>query len=363
LLVNAQHVSNVPGRKTDVLDCQWIQLLHSCGLLRGSFRPDEAICSVRALRRQWRNLINERSKAVQWMQKSLDQMNVQVHRAVSDLTGKTGMTIVRAIVSGERSPTKLAENRDRRCKKYISEIANYLTGSWRDEHLYNLETSLGFYDHLQSMIDGYEKRILEKIESLQPPERRDLPVPAHPNPVKEKTIKKKGGQEYRIALWRLTGVDLTRIDGISIQTAQTIVAEVGLDLSSFPSEKNFVSWLRLSPWLAYSGGKRLKKKRKGMAVSKVAEALRLAAASLHKSKTALGAYYRKIARRRGAGVAIFATARKLATLVFRMLKYGQDYTDIGEQAYEASFQDRRLAGLKSSAKSMGYELVGIKEAV
>ncbi|MEA1970768.1 MAG: IS110 family transposase [Thermodesulfobacteriota bacterium] len=363
LLVNAQHISNVPGRKTDVLDCQWIQLLHSCGLLRGSFRPDEAICALRTLRRQWRNLIEERTKAVQWMQKALDQMNVQVHRAVSDLTGKTGMAIVRAIISGERSPLKLAEHRDRRCKKSIAEIADYLTGNWREEHLYNLESSLRFYDNLQSMIEGYEKRLLEKIKSLQAPELRELPIPAHPNPVKEKTINKKGGKEYREALWRLTGVDLSRIDGISAQTSLTVITEIGLDLSSFPNEKHFVSWLRLSPWQAYSGGKKLKKKRKPLGTNKAAEALRLAAASLHSSKTALGAYYRKIARRRGAGVAIFATARKLATLVFRMLKYGQDYTDIGEQAYEATFMKRRFAGLKSSAKSMGYELIAIKEAV
>lgn len=363
LLVNAQHISNVPGRKTDVLDCQWIQLLHSCGLLRGSFRPDEAICALRALRRQWRNLVDERTKAVQWMQKALDQMNVQVHRAVSDLTGKTGMAIVRAIVAGERSPINLAEHRDRRCKKSIAEIADYLTGNWREEHLYNLETSLRFYDHLQSMIEKYERSLLEKMKSLQAPERRELPVPAHPNLAKEKTINKKGGQEYREALWRLLGVDLARIDGISAQTALTVTTEIGLDLSSFPSEKHFVSWLRLSPWQAYSGGKKLKKKRKPLGANKAAEALRLAAASLHSSKTALGAYYRKIARRRGAGVAIFATARKLATLIFRMLKYGQDYTDIGEQAYEERFRNRRLAGLKSSAKSMGYELVTIKEAV
>lgn len=363
LLVNAQYINNVPGRKTDVLDCQWIQLLHSCGLLKGSFRPDESICKLRALRRQLKNLIEEKTKAIQWMQMSLDQMNIQVHRAVSDLTGKTGMAIVRAIVAGERDTTKLAENRDRRCKKSIKEIADYLTGNWREEHLYNLETSLGLYDHLQLMIEKYEQKILEEIIALQPEERKELPLAAHPNKAKEQLIKKKGNQEQRTALWRMAGMDLTRIDGVSVQTAQTIITEIGLDLSAFKNEKHFVSWMRLSPWLAQSAGKKIKSKKKKFGSNPAAIALRLAAASLHRSKSALGAYYRKIARSKGGGIAIFATARKLATLVFRMLKYGQEYTDIGEQEYERQFLERRIAGLKNSAKSIGYNIVEANIAI
>lgn len=364
LLVNAQYINNVPGRKTDVLDCQWIQLLHSCGLLKGSFRPDESICKLRALRRQLKNLIEEKTKAIQWMQMSFDQMNIQVHRAVSDLTGKTGMAIVRAIVAGERNTTKLAKNRDKRCKKSIKEIADYLTGNWREEHLYNLKMSLGLYDHLQLMIEEYEQKILEEIVILQPEERKELPLAAHPNKAKEQLIKKRGNQEQRTALWRMTGVDLTRIDGVSVHTAQTVITEIGLDLSAFKNEKHFVSWMRLSPWLAQSAGKKIKSKKKKFGSSNPAAiALRLGAASLHSSKSALGAYYRKIARQKGGGIAIFATARKLATLVFRMLKYGQEYTDIGEQKYELQFLERRIAGLKNSAKSIGYKLVEVDMAI
>jgi transposase len=363
LLVNARQISHVPGRKTDVLDCQWIQLLHSCGLLRGSFRPDEAICALRALKRQWSNLVEERTKAVQWMQKALDQMNVQVHRAVSELTGKTGMSIVRAIVDGERDPLKLAEHRDKRCKKSLSEIADHLTGTWREEHVFNLGMALRFYDHIQEMIEAYDNRLIDKIEKLQSPERKEESVPVHPNPKKEKAIRQRGEQEMRTALWRLADVDLARIDGVSSGAAQLIITEIGLDLSNFPNEKKFVAWLRLSPQHGISGGKPLKGKKNSMGATRIATALRMAALSLNRSNTALGAYYRRISRRRGAAVAIFATARKLATLIYRMLRFGQDYVDIGEQAYEDRFKTRRLAALKSSAFSLGYLLVPKKEVI
>jgi len=363
LLVNARQISKVPGRKTDVLDCQWIQLLHSCGLLRGSFRPDEAICAVRAIKRQWSNLVRERTKAVQWMQKSLDQMNVKVHHAVSEITGKTGMSIVRAIVSGERDPYKLAENRDKRCKKSPDEIAEHLVGNWRSDHLFNLEMALNLYDHLQEIIVSYESKLLEKLEELQPPERKNESVPTHPNPIKEKAIKGRGDQELREALWRLTGVDLTRIDGINSETAMIVITEIGLDLSAFPSEKDFISWLRLAPRYGITGGKPIKGKKNAMGSTRIANVLRMSSLSLKNSKTALGAYYRRLSRRKDASVAIFATARKLATLIFRMLRYGQDYVDIGEQTYEKQFEQRRLAGLKNSLIAMGYTVIPNNNAV
>lgn len=357
VLVNARELKNVPGRKTDMKDCQWIQRLHSCGLLRGSFRPDEAICALRAIHRQWENLTAERTKAVQWMQKALDQMNVQVHRAVTDITGTTGMSIVRAIVAGERNPQTLAAFRHGRCKKSLDEIAEHLTGTWRQEHLFNLEMAVTFYDSIQAMIATYEARLQREIEALQPPERKDQPPPSHPNPTKAKAIRGRGDQEGRQTLWRFAGVDLTCIDGISTKAAQVVLTEIGVDLSAFPSEKNFVSWLRLSPRTPISGGKLLSKKRKGMGATRVAGVLRMAALSLSRSKTALGAYFRRVARKKDGAVAVFATARKLATYIYRMLRYGQEYVDIGEQAYEAQFQYRRLQGLKASAKSLGFTLV------
>ena len=353
LLANAKQMHNVPGRKTDMADCQWLQLLHSCGLLRGSFRPHEAICRLRALRRQMANLVAERTRAVQWMQKALDQMNVLVHRAVSDLTGKTGMGIVRAIVAGERDPLRLAALRDKRCRKSEIEIAEYLTGTWRTEHLFNLEMALRIYDNLQDAIAAYEARLLDETKALQPPERRDQPVPSHPNPAKERAIQRRHEGELRQHLWRFAGVDLTRIDGISATAASVLLTEVGVDLAAFPTEKHFVSWLRLSPRTAYSGGKPIKKARNAMGATRVAGVLRMAALSLQRSKSALGAYFRRIARRKDGAVAIFATARKLAILAYRMLRYGQDYVDIGEQAYEARFQNQRLRGISKAAEQLG----------
>jgi transposase len=360
VLVNARTLHNVPGRKTDFSDCQWIQLLHSCGLLRGSFRPSEAITRLRAMHRQMANFVAQRSRSVQWMQKALDQMNVQVHRAVTDLTGTTGMTIVRAIVAGERNPHALALHRDRRCHKSVDEIAQHLTGNWREEHLFNLEMALRHYDFLEEAIGSYEARLLQELVALQPPERQQEAVPRHPNRVKEKAIRNRGNQEQRTALWRFAGMDLTRIDAINTGAAQVILTEVGPNLTAFPSEHHFVSWLRLCPRTPISGGKPVKKKRNGLGANRVAAVLRIAAQSVQRSKTALGATFRRIARTKGHTVAVFATARQLARLVYRMLRYGEDYIDIGEKAYEERYQARRIDALTNAAKSLGFTLV--KEA-
>ena len=357
LLVNARQLHNVPGRKTDFSDCQWIQLLHSCGLLRGSFRPGEAITRLRALQRQLGNLVAQRSRCVQWMQKALDQMNVQVHRAVTDITGMTGMAIVRAIVAGERDPVRLAAHRQRGCHKSAEQIAQYLTGTWRDEHLFNLASGLRLFDMLEGEIASYEGRLADEVQALQPPERREEAVPPHANPIKEKAIKARGEHQARTNLWRFAGVDLARIDGISTGVAQVVLTEVGPDLAAFPTEDDFVSWLRLCPRTPISGGKPLKKRRNGLGANRIACALRMAASALRRSKTALGASFRRLARRKGDSVAIFATARQLARLVYRMLRYGQDYIDIGDKAYEQRFQIRRLAAVTAAAKSLGYSLV------
>ena len=356
VLVNARQLKNVPGRKTDMHDCQWLQLLHSCGLLRGSFRPGESICRLRSLHRQRGNLIEQRSQALQWMQKSLDQMNVQVHRAVTDITGVTGMLIVRAIVDGERDPLKLAAFRDRRCKKSKEQIAEHLTGTWRDEHLFNLASALRLYDVLQAEVELFDKHILKVLIELQPPERRHDNVPAHPNPQKRYDMQHRGDQALRNELWRFAGCDLTHIDGISSSTAAIILTEIGCDLSDFPSENHFGSWLRLAPRRPISGGKQLYKRRNGTGSNRIAGALRIAAVSLSRSKTALGAYYRRIARRKDGKTAVFATARKLAQLVFRMLKYGQDYVDIGERAFEERFRQNHINGLQRAAEALGYTL-------
>ena len=359
LLANATQLKNVPGRKTDMLDCQWLQQLHSCGLLRGSFRPHETVTRLRALHRQLENLVAERTRFVQWMQQALDQMNVQVHRAVSDLTGRAGMAIVRSIVRGERDPEQLAGLRHKRCKHSEEQFAEYLTGNWREEHLYNLEAALELYDAVQARIAAYEGKLREELQRQCWDELREEEVPQHPNPAKEKAIRGRGEQTARTALYRYAAADLTRIDGISAGAARTVVTEVGCDLSAFPSEKHFVSWLRLAPRSAISGGKQLagKKRGNGLGATRIAGVLRMAAVSLQRSKTALGAELRRKARHRGMKVAIFATARKLAQLIYRMLRWGQDYVDVGEAAYEARYRNRTLANLTRTAKSLGYQLV------
>ena len=357
LLVNARELKSVPGRKSDVLDCQWLQQLHSCGLLRGSFRPNEQVCTLRALHRQKDNLVAERSKTVQWMQKALDQMNVQVHRAVTDLTGVTGMAIVRAIVAGERDPHRLAAHRDPRCKKSAAEIAEHLTGTWRDEHLFNLKMALELYEQLQTMLEAYQARMQQHYRALHPPERTRQEPAEHPNRTKAQAIKRKGEEAMRGELWRWAGVDLTRIDGVSVGVAEVVLNEVGPDLSAFPTERDFVSWLRACPRTPFSGGKPLPHKTRGMGSTRIVTALWMAALSLSRTQTALGAYFRKVSRNNDGAVAAFATARKIATYIYRMLRYGQDYVDIGAKAYEQQYREKRLQSLKNAAKSMGCKLV------
>ena len=360
VLVNAHQLHNVPGRKTDVHDCQWLQTLHSHGLLRGSFRPTDTIVRLRSLHRQQANFVEQRTRCVQWMQKALDQMNVQVHRAVTDLTGETGMAIIRAIVAGERDPARLATFRHHRCHKSEAQIAEHLRGNWRDDHLFNLQAALRMYDAIQAVIADYDRQLLEQLQALQPPERQDQEVPEHPNPTKERSIRGRGQQETRATLWRFSGADLSRIDGINAGAALTVLTEIGPNLAAFPTEKHFVSWLRLCPRTPISGGKPLKKRRNGLGANRVAAVLRLAAVSVQRSKTALGAEYRRIARLKSAPVAVFAIARKLAQLVYRMLRYGHDYIDIGEDAYEHRSRTRRFAGLNAAAKALGYELVPVQ---
>jgi len=314
------------------------------------------------VQRERANLIAERTRIVQRMQKALDQMNVQVHHAVTALTGKTGLAIVRAIVDGERDALQLAQLRDKRCQKSVAQIAEHLSGSWREEHLFNLTMGLRRYDEIQRVIADYDAQLYRWIAEVQPPERATQSVPAHPNARKEKKIRQDGEQPIREALWRWTGVDLCRIDGIRAAAAETVLTEIGLDLSAFPTEHHFVSWLRLSPKTATSAGKPVPTRRASTAVTRVAGVLRMAALSLSRSPTALGAYYRRVARRKGAAVAVFATARKLAQLIYRMLRYGQDYVDEGAKAYEARFEQRRLRQLTDTAHQFGYRLVPLADA-
>jgi transposase len=359
LLVDTRQLARVPGRdkKSDPTDCEWIQRLHSCGLLRGSFRPPKQVCMLRTLVRDKANLVAESGDWVRRMQKSLDQMNVRLHRAVSDIDGVTGMAILRAITEGERDARKLAKLRDPRCRKSEEEIGEQLSGHWREDHLFSLQQALKMYDSIQQRIADYDREILRQLTAMQSEELRDESPEPVKNPQKAKAIKKRGEEPMREALYRMSGVDLTTIDAIGVETVQVVLSEYGPDLSRFRTEKEFISHLTLAPRRATSGGKPVKKKRRNTASTRVAGALRMAAVSLRNSATALGAYYRRIARRIGGDVAVFATARKLATLIYRLLRWGQQYLDEGAAAYEKRYQAIRFNALKVKAKELGFELV------
>jgi transposase len=356
VLANARQLHHVPGRKTDMIDCQWLQFLHACGLLRGSFRPTDDICRLRALIRERNTMVDQRSDWVRRMQKYLDQMNVCVHHAVSDITGVTGIAIIRAIVDGERDPLVLACLRDRRCRKTEAQIAEELTGNWRPEHLFNLSQALKMYDQLCMVIDDYDKEIITYIATLHPEEAKDTFAPPPTSRNKAKNIVKLGQEPLRQALYRLCGFDLTTIDGIGVDTASILVSELGSQFAMFPDEKHFVSYLRLSPNLSISAGKKVPNKHKASTCTRIGSAMRMAASTLRKSQSALGAYYRNIAWRKGASVAVFATARKLAQLVYRLVRYGQAYIDMGAQVYEDRFNQRRLKFYSKTLKAMGYNV-------
>src|SRR6516164_11609689 len=287
-----------------------MQRLHSCGLLRGSFRPEEAVCMLRTLVRDKANLVAESGDWVRRMQKSLDQMNVRVHRAVSHIDGVTGMAILRAIAGGERDGQKLAKLRDPRCRKSEQEIAEQLSGHWREDHLFSLQQALKMYDAIQQGIANYDREIMRKLGTMQQEEFGGQPAPPVKNPQKAQAIQKRGQEPMRQALYRMSGADMTSIDAIGVETVQVVLSEYGPDLSRFPTEKEFVSHVTLAPHRPTSGGKPVKKKRRNSASTRVAGALRMAALSLRHSPTALGAYYRKLAWRKGGDVAVFATARK-----------------------------------------------------
>jgi transposase len=357
-LVDTRQLAQVPGRdpKTDPHDCEWIQRLHSCGLLRGSFRPPEQICMLRTLVRDKANLVAESGDWLRRMQKSLDQMNVRVHRAVADINGATGMAILRAIAEGERDPRRLARLRDPRCQKTEEQIAEQLSGHWREDHLFSLQQALQMYDAIRERIAAYEHEILRKLHQMEREEQRGQTAPPLQNAKKAKAIKHRGQEAKRQALYQMSGVDATQIDAIGVETVEVVISECGSDLSRFPTEKQFVSYVTLAPYVAKSGGKPIKKRKRNSASTRVAAALRMAALTLRHSDTALGAYYRKLSNRLGADIAVFATARKLATLIYRLLRWGQPYVDEGAQAYENRYREQRIQSLAARAKALGYQL-------
>jgi transposase len=267
------------------------------------------------------------------------------------------MAIIRAIVKGERDPRKLAEFRDGHCKKSEEEIAEQLSGHWREDHLFSLQKALEIYDSFQKQIADYDQEILHKVKEMEREDCRGQKAAELKNPNKAAAIKSRGEETMRQALYRMSGVDVTAIDAIGVNTVQVVLSEYGTDLSRFATEKQFVQHATLAPHRPTSGGKAVKKKKRGSASSRVAAALKMASNSLRYSQTALGAYYRQMARRKGDGVAVFATARKLATLIYRLLRWGQPYVDEGVEAYEKRYQEGRVKRLTAAAKDLGFQLM------
>lgn len=355
-LVNPRHVKNVPGRKTDVLDCQWLQQLHTYGLLQGAFRPDDQICILRSYMRQRAMLVRYASHHIQHMQKALELMNIKLGHVVSDITGVTGMRIIRTILEGERDPNELAKLRDRRCKNDETTIALALHGHWRQDHLFALQQAVELFDFYRSQIAECDVHIERYLDTFQ--DRRDgTTLPKMPR--KRKLHRNEPTFDARSHLFRITGVDLTRIEGIDSHSALKIISEIGLDMSRWPTEKHFTSWLGLCPGSKISGGKVLSSRTKPSA-NRAAAALRLAANGLHNSHSAVGAFLRRKKAHLGSPKAITATAHKLARLIYAMLKNGTEYVELGEDEYERRYRKRVMRNLHRKARAFGYRLVEIE---
>jgi transposase len=350
LLVHARHVKGVSGRKSDVLDCQWLQRLLSYGLLRGAFRPQDQMCELRELNRLRSRLLRDQSRSVQHMQKALTMMNVQLTNAISDVAGVTGQKIVRAIVAGERDPQELASYRDARIKASEEEIAASLQGNWRAEHLLALKVSLATFDFCSQQIEQCEVEVERAMKVLQR-------FTQEPEKGKKRSKAKNAPKfDVRERLFKMCGVDLTRINGIDVSTAMTIVSEVGTDMSRFPSDKHFASWLGLCPGTNISGGKRLGAASKHSA-NRATQALKQAAAALRTSQSALGAYFRTLCGRMDKAKAVTAAAHKLARLIYAMLTKGQEYTDQGQLYYEERYRERAVRQLQRRANKLGMLVV------
>jgi transposase len=349
-LVNASHVKNVPGRKTDVKDCQWLQELHTFGMLRGSFRPEGRMCVVRSYLRLRDTLSKDSNSLVQRMQKALTEMNVQIHRVISDITGMTGMSILRAIVAGERDCNKLAQMKHPQIKSSTQEIAKALEGDYSPEHLFALQTALELYDSYQFKIMECDRRVQETLAGFE----AKVSVPT-PDLSQLRSTEKRQQAVQRHHLEEMTGADLTKLPGLDLLAVERILSEIGLDMSRWPSEKHFCAWLNVAPNHRISGGKILSSKPRKNA-NRAAAALRLAAQSAMQSKTAIGAFIRRIKSRLGAPTAINAGAHKLARLIYRMLKFGKAYVETGQQAYEKLFKERILRNLQRKARELGFDV-------
>lgn len=356
VLVNARHVKNVPGRKTDVQDSQWLQYLHSVGLLKGSYRPAQEVCAVRSLLRHRNGLVQVSSSCVQHMQKALTQMNLQIHNVISDITGVTGLAILDAILSGERDPKKLAALKNGRIKAKDEIIIKSLEGDYHSEHLFTLKQSLQVYRYYRQMIAECDQEIEAYLNEFD--SRIDIDQTPPPPPTSSPR-RGKGNEpnfDLRTHMYRILGTDLTQIDGISAVTAQIFFSEVGSDLSKFKDKKHFASWLHICPGNKISGGKILSS-RTLPGKNRLTQALKMAAMALSHSKSYLGNYYRRKRAKNGAPKAIADTAHKLARIIFHLVTTGKQFDESTFSKQEQVHQKRILKNLKTKAKTFGYQLV------
>jgi transposase len=354
-LVNARHTKNLPGRKSDVQESQWLLKLHTYGLLNNSFQPPAEIRILRTYWRQRAEHVRGAATCVQRIQKALTQMNIQLANVISDVSGLTGQTIVRAIVAGERDPVKLAELSQPGIQASREEVAKSLEGHWRRELLFVLQQEIEMYDVYQQRITECDQQLQKQLASFA----GTIPLPpseAEPKRKRIKPAKNAPRFELRSGLQRITGVDLTRIDGIDVMVAQTLVSEVGLDMGRWKTEAHFASWLGLCPDNRTSGDKVLKRGTRRV-VNRAATALRMAANSLMRSRTYLGAQYRRLRTKLGAPKAVTAMAHRLARLVYRMLKYGQQYIEKGAAYYEQRHRQQQLEFLRKRAMKLGFQVI------
>jgi len=359
-LVNARHTKNVPGRKSDVQECQWLLKLHAFGLLNNSFQPTDEIRVARTLWRQRGNLVADASSTIQRMQKVLIEMNVQLSNVLSDISGVSGMCMIGAILEGERDPEVLMALVQPGVKATPQDILKSLEGNWRKELLFVLRQQVELYRMYQEKIQDCDQQLREHLESFG--SVVDLQArPIGPKPKGKKGSKNAPQFDLRTELYRITGIDWAQVNGIDVLTAQTVIAECGADLSAFPSEKQYTSWLGLVPTNEQSGGKILRRRTRKV-VNRAAAAFRNAATTLLRSESYLGAQYRRLRTRLGAPKAITAMARKLACLFYRLIKHGQQYVDKGNEYYETKYREQQIRALAQRAQKLGLELVIPKTA-
>lgn len=356
VVANARDARSVPGRKSDVNDAQWLQRLHACGLLRGSFRPEREIAELRAYLRLRERHLDYAASHIQHMQKALTFMNLQLHHVVSDVTGVTGLRIVRAIVAGERDPKVLARMRDIRCKASIETVEAALIGNYQPEHVFALQQSLALYDFYQAQVAECDLRIEQVLARLA----AEHPHPDAPLPKARHRTRQPNAVDFEVRplLHQILGTDLTQIHGIGPYLALRLISECGTDLSRWPTAKHFTSWLALSPGCKISGGKVLSSRTRKTS-NPIAAHLRLAAVTVGRTSTALGAFYRRLAARIGKAKAVTATARKLAILFYNTMRFGQQYCDPGADQYERAYRDRVIKQLHRRAAEFGFRLEGL----